>query len=190
MAGEADDRSTEQYFPILVEILKRIIGSLNPEDVLAYLTESVAKAMDGKAASVRLLDESGTKLEMRAVYGLSEAYLNKGPVELQRSAVDRHILDGNVTQLEDVSHDPNFQYPGEAHSEGIVSVLSAPLIAHDRPIGVLRVYAGTRRRFSSVECGFIQTVAELAALAIHNASLHQRLKSDHSELIDIFLPAR
>ncbi len=187
---EKRQTSTVDYFATVVEILKRIIGSLEAETVLAYLTESVATALRVKAASVRLLDDSGERLEMRAVYGLSESYLNKGPVQLSRSAVDRHILEGNVTQLEDVTHDPNFQYPTEAQHEGIVSVASAPLIAHDRPIGVLRVYASEFRRFDELETRFLEAVAELAALAIHNAHLYERLRSDHSDLIDSFLPDR
>lgn len=185
----ASTEQSDDYFLTVVDILKRIIGSLNPEEVLSYLTESVTRALHAKAASVRLLDESRTRLEMRAVFGLSEAYLNKGPVELSRSAIDRHILEGNVTQLEDVGHDSSFQYPNEARAEGIVSVASAPLIAHDRPIGVLRVYSGEPRRFTQLETRFLEALAELAALAIHNASLYDQLKSDHHELIDIFLPA-
>ena len=179
---------TDDYFTTVVDIVKRIIGSLNQEDVLVYLTESVTNAMHAKAASVRLLDESGERLEMRAVYGLSDAYLNKGPVELERSAIDRHILEGNVTQLEDVRQDANFQYPEEARREGIVSVASAPMIAHDKPIGVLRVYSDEARSFSKLETRFLEAVAELAALAIHNASLYERLHNDHHELIDIFMP--
>lgn len=179
---------SDDYFLIVVDIVKRIISSLDPEDVLTYLTESVTKSLHAKAASVRLLDDDGQRLEMRAVYGLSDAYLNKGPVELSRSAIDRHILEGNVTQLQDVRQDNNFQYPDEARAEGIVSVASAPLIAHDRPIGVLRVYSGESRAFSQLETRFLEAVAELAALALHNAGLYHRLRSDHHELIDIFMP--
>lgn len=190
MADEQSDGPSVEYFSTFFEIAKRINSSLNPENVLSYLTESVTHALHVKAASVRLVDDSGQRLEMRAVYGLSYAYLNKGPVELARSAVDRHILEGNVTQLEDVTHDPNFQYPQEAQAEGIVSVLSAPLIAQDRPVGVLRVYTDSPRRFSRIECAFLQAVAELAALAIQNARLHERLRRDHGELLDLFLPDR
>jgi len=182
------DSESYDYVSTVVDIVKRIISSLDPEEVLGYLTESVTKAMHAKAASVRLLDEAGDRLEMRAVYGLSDAYLNKGPVELERSAIDRHILDGNVTQLADVRQDGNFQYPDEARKEGIVSVASAPMIAHDKPIGVLRVYSSETRSFSHLETRFLEAVAELAALAMHNASLYHRLKTDHHELIDIFLP--
>lgn len=180
--------SSDDYFLTVVDILKRIIGSLNPEEVLTYLTESVTRALHAKAASVRLLNDDGDLLEMRAVFGLSEAYLSKGPVALARSAIDRHILEGNVTQLHDVRSDAGFQYPDEAQAEGIVSVASAPLIAHDRPIGVLRVYSAETRHFNQTETRFLEALAELAALAIHNASLYERLQSDHHELIDIFLP--
>lgn len=189
MSEEQIPSAGDDYFLTVVEIVKRIISSLNPEEVLTYLTESVTRALHAKAASVRLLDDSGLQLEMRAVFGLSEAYLNKGAVELSRSAIDRHILDGNVTQLKDVGHDPDFQYPDEARSEGITSVASAPLIAHDRPIGVLRVYSGETRIFTTLETRFLEAVAELAALALHNASLYDRLENDHHDLIDIFLPS-
>ena len=178
----------DDYFLTVVDVVKRIISSLDPDEVLAYLTESVSRALHAKAASVRLLNERGDCLEMRAVFGLSDAYLNKGPVELSRSAIDRHILEGNVTQLADVGHDANFQYPDEATAEGIVSVASAPLIAHDRPIGVLRVYSGSTRTFTQLETRFLEALAELAALALHNASLYERLKTDHHDLIDMFLP--
>jgi signal transduction protein with GAF and PtsI domain len=181
--GQRDD-----YFLTVVDIVKRITSSLEPEEVLGYLTESVTRALKAKAASVRLLDPDGKRLEMRAVFGLSEEYLNKGPVELSRSAIDRHILEGHVTQLHDVREDPNFQYPHEARTEGIVSVASAPLIAHDAPIGVLRVYSGEMRTFSLLETRFLEVVAELAALAIHNASLYAQLRTHHHELIDIFMP--
>lgn len=190
MAEDTRAAPPAEYFATLVQIAKRISSSLNPDDVLTYLTESVTEALHAKAASVRLLDDKGHRLEMKAVYGLSQNYLNKGPVEVARSAVDRHILAGNVSQLKDVTHDPNFQYPGEAQTEGIVSVLSAPLIAQGRPIGVLRVYSGEPRTFTDVESTFIQTVADLAALAIQNARLYERLSQDHGELLDLFMPAR
>src|SRR3954451_22039633 len=102
------------YFDALYQITLRISSSLDLTDVLAYLTEETANAVNARASSVRLLDADGRRLEMRAVYGLSEQYLNKGPVELSRSWVDREILAGHSTQLQDVTSDPNFQYPEEA----------------------------------------------------------------------------
>jgi signal transduction protein with GAF and PtsI domain len=181
----ASDLSLGTYFDALYQIVLRISSSLSPDDVLAYLTEETAKAVRSKASSVRLLDESGQNLEMRAVHGLSAAYLNKGPVELKHSPVDREILSGSATQLEDVTNDMGFQYPGEAAREGIVSVASVPLIAHGRPIGVLRVYSGERRWFSDQDMRFLVAVADLAALCIENARLYERMRSNYEDTMNI-----
>ena len=173
------------YFDALYQIVLRISSSLDPDDVLAYLTEETAQALDTKASSVRLLDKDRRFLEMRAVHGLSEEYLNKGPVEVERSPVDREILEGTALQLADVTKDSSFQYPEEAAREGIVSVASVPLIAHGRPIGVLRVYSGHTRTFSEPEMHFLIAVGDLAALCIENARLYDQMRQNYEDTMNI-----
>lgn len=177
--------SPGKYFDALYHIMLRISGSLELDNVLGYLTEEAAKAVNAKASSVRLLDEDGRRLEMWAVYGLSESYLGKGPVELARSPLDREILSGQAMQLADVTHDPSFQYPEEAAREGIVSVASVPLIAHQRPIGVLRVYSGEQRTFGDPDMRFLVAVADLAALCIENARLYDQIRQRYTDTMNI-----
>lgn len=179
------DTSPGKYFDALYQIMLRVSSSLDLDNVLSYLTEEAAEAIDAKASSVRLLDSGGQRLEMSAVHGLSDSYLNKGPVELAHSLVDRQILSGHATQLADVTSDSSFQYPEEAAREGIVSVASVPLIAHSRPIGVLRVYSGERRTFSEGEMKFLVAVADLAALCIENARLYDQAKQSYEDTMNI-----
>jgi signal transduction protein with GAF and PtsI domain len=181
----ASDGSLGKYFDALYQITLRMSSSLDLDEVLSYLTEETAEAVGARASSVRLLSADGRKLEMRAVHGLSDAYLNKGPVELSRSPIDREILAGNATQLADVTSDPSFQYPGEAAREGIVSLASVPLIAHGRPIGVLRVYTGERRTFSDSDMRFLVAVADLAALSIENARLYEGMRQNYEDTMNI-----
>ncbi|GAC1401224.1 MAG: GAF domain-containing protein [Chloroflexota bacterium] len=173
------------YFDALYQITLRISSSLDLDNVLAYVTEETAQAIRARASSVRLLDKEGKRLEMRAVFGLSDNYLNKGPVELLRSQVDQEILSGNATQIADVTTDPSFQYPEEAAREGIVSVVSVPLIAHGRPIGVLRVYSDKPRTFSENELRFLTAVADLAALSIENARLYEGMRRNYEDTMNI-----
>ncbi len=178
------EASLGKYFDALYQITRRVSSSLDLDNVLAYVTEETAGAIGARASSVRLLNAEGTFLEMRAVFGLSQAYLNKGPVEIARSPIDREILNGNPTQLSDVTTDASFQYPGEAAAEGIRSVASVPLIAHGRPIGVLRVYSGERRQFSENDMHFLVAVADLAALSIENARLYDRMKHNYEDTMN------
>lgn len=180
-----NDESLGKYFDALYQIVLRISGSLDLDSVLAYLTEEVARAMQVKAASVRLLDQEGVRLEMRAVYGLSDEYLNKGPVELRHSRIDREILGGEPQTVADVLTDRSFQYPEEAAREGIVSIGSVPLIAQGIPIGVLRVYSKHRRIFTDLEIKFLTAVGDLAALSIENARLYKAVRNQYEETMNI-----
>ncbi len=177
--------SLGKYFDALYQITLRISSSLDLDNVLAYLTEETAQAVGAKAASVRLLDADRQVLEMRAVYGLSDAYLGKGPVILARSPVDVEILEGRASQIEDVRGDTGFQYPEEAVREGIVSIASVPLIARDKPIGVLRVYSKERRHFADPEMRFLTAVADLAALSIENARLYDQMRHQYEDTMNI-----
>jgi GAF domain-containing protein len=179
------ETSLGKYFDALYKITLRISSSLDLDNVLAYVTEEVSGAVEARASSVRLLDPTGTRLEMRAVFGLSEEYLNKGPVELAHSQVDREILKGKSSQLEDVTTDSSFQYPHEAAQEGIVSVASVPLIAHGKPIGVLRVYTAQARIFSEETMHFLAAVADLAALCIENARLYEVARQNYEDTMNI-----
>jgi GAF domain-containing protein len=91
--------------------------------------------------------------------------------------VDQHVI-GRLEPLAltEVSEAAGFQYPAEAQREGIRAVLVLPLRARGEAIGVLRLYAGELRRFGPDEIGFATTVADLGALAIENAKLHEALK--------------
>jgi GAF domain-containing protein len=181
----AADTSLGTYFDALYQITLRISSSLDLDDVLGYVTEEAAKAVQAKASSVRLLDKDGRRLEMCAVHGLSDEYLNKGPVEVARSPVDQEILSGKATQLADVTTDAAFQYPSEAAREGIVSVASVPLIAHGRPIGVLRVYSGERHLYSETDMRFLTAVADLAALSIENARLYNQMRQNYEDTMSV-----
>lgn len=171
------------YFDALYQITLRISSSLDLDNVLSYLTEEVAGAIDAKASSVRLIDGGG-KLVIRAVYGLSPEYLGKGPVEMGKSELDRKIMEGQLVQIPNVRTDAGFQYPEAAAREGIVSVAGVPLIAHGRPIGVLRVYTGRQRTFSDADMKFLQAVGDLAALSIENARLYNEMRQNYEETMN------
>lgn len=170
------------YYRTLYEVAKGINSSLEPVTVLRAIVEQVAKALDAKACSIRLLDRKGLTLLASTSYGLSKGYLRKGPVEVAKSKLDQETLTGAVVQIEDASNDPRFQYPDAAKEEGIASVMALPLTVEGRAIGVLRLYCAAKRAFDQSEIDFATAIANLSAIAIENARLHQALKTDYELL--------
>ncbi len=58
--------------------------------------------------------------------------------------------------------------------------MEVPLFVNgNRVIGVLRIYSATVREFSEDEVEFLSAVADLSAIAIKNARLHQALKLEY-----------
>jgi GAF domain-containing protein len=75
-----------------------------------------------------------------------------------------------------VSLEEGFQYVEEASREGIRSVLVLPLRIRELMVGVMRLYSGNVRHFGPDEISLANAVADLGAVAIENARLHQMLK--------------
>ncbi len=164
------------YFTALYEVARVINASLEPSRVLEEIVKCVTKAMNVKASSLRLLDYREKKLIMGAFRGLSEAYVQKGPILVEGSGLDKKALRGKTIYLKDAQTDKNFQYTEKAKVEGIKSVLVVPLMVEKKAIGVLRVYTDKVREFNEKEIKFLEAAANLSAIAIDNARMHQMLQ--------------
>ena len=180
--SENDD--AHRYFRALFEAAQAVTSSLEVEEVLQRLAENTVRVMGIKACALRLLNEDGETLTLRAAFGLSDRYLQKGPVVRAQSALDRAALQGRVVIVPNVSTNPLFQYPHEAHEEGIASVLCVPLRAHGEAIGVMRAYTARPHDFSEIEQEFVQALADLGALAIANAQRFESVQRDYHDTID------
>ncbi|MGE5602637.1 MAG: DUF484 family protein [Nitrososphaerales archaeon] len=166
----------------LFKIAGALTSTLELQPLLKQVLESTVMEMNLKAASVRLLDKKRQKLELVASHGLSDAYLAKGAVSLQRSLIDQRALGGEPVIVYDVAGEEGFQYPAEAAAEGIRSVLVVPLRVKEQPVGVMRVYSALPRHFTPVGVQFLQSVAGLVAVAIENARLYEALQARYEGL--------
>ncbi len=171
--------STTGYFKALCSLVSTVNSSLSPDVVYAKIVEEAAKTMNVKASTMRLLDPTRKLLLATASYGLSTGYMRKGPVEVEKSGLDSEVLAGKTIALQDATIDGRFQYPEQAKSEGLISVISVPLKLNQEVIGLLRVYASETREFSEQEVEFLEAVAQVSAIAINNARIYAELKQNY-----------
>jgi GAF domain-containing protein len=178
----ADRARVYEELRVLVCIAQSISSTLSLEEVLQLITENAAKSLGMKASSIRLLDDEGKTLGVKAAYGLSGNYLEKGPVEIGKSPVDRECLSGKCAIIPDIQQDDRLQYPDEIIQEGIGAMLSAPLTVRGKPIGVLRVYASRPYDFTQEDLEFLNALASHGAIAIENARLFEHIRKEYDEL--------
>jgi two-component system NtrC family sensor kinase len=161
-------------------IAREINSTLEVKQVLQKLLVNLIGELNVKGAAVRLLGPRGRRLHLAAAEGLSQAYLDKGEIRIADSPIDRRVLDEKApVVLYDVASEPGFQYPEAAQREGIRSALAVPLRLHDTLVGVLRVYSAQPHRFTSEEIALVEAVADLGAIALDNARLHEALREKY-----------
>ena len=161
-------------YDTLLKITRAISHSKDPEEVVLMTVESMKTALDVKGCAVFLINRHTNELELAASFGLSEEYLNKGPLSALRS-IAQSLQEGPVA-IYDVTDDPRIQYPEEAKKEGIASILSVPVVAGGQSIGALRVYTAEPWEFTLDDVNFVQAMASMSGMAIEMARFYKGMK--------------
>ncbi|MFH1350339.1 MAG: GAF domain-containing protein [Pseudomonadota bacterium] len=171
-----------QYFRSFREVCALINKKLDLQKVLDSITQNVARSLITKGCAVYLLSKLDNRLKLRSSYGLSDAYINKGPLDADKSLAE--CLEGKSVFISDATTDPRIQYRAEAQKEGIASIFSVPISPKGLIIGVFRIYTSKPHSFTQNELEFISSISEIGGIAIENARMYDRLKLEHDSLIN------
>jgi GAF domain-containing protein len=162
---------------ILRESAHVLSGGLEEAQVIqALLTQSMA-VVDGHGAVVRLLSPDGDQLLLAGAQGLSDAYLDKGPIRVATSPVDQRALAGEVVVVPDIKPGTGMPYPVEAEAEGLRGVVVIPLRVREHSIGVLQVFVDRPEQLGPGEEEVVSILADLGAVVLEKVRLHKSLYS-------------
>ncbi|MCF8034976.1 MAG: GAF domain-containing protein [Desulfarculaceae bacterium] len=175
-------------YQTLAEICDLISSAKNMETAARSTVHYFTNLLGMKGAALMLLNRRSKKLELAASQGLSDYYLNKGPISASRS-IAASISEGPVA-IFNVSDDPRLQYPSEAAEEGIASLLSTPLVLRGKPMGVLRIYTAEPWEFTMDDITFVQAVALMLALVLDNLRVSKAYKTSIEELKTLRAPIK
>jgi signal transduction histidine kinase len=170
----------------LLETLSRvgqtINSALNLDDALQVITREACLMMQAKMSSLLMLDESREWLELRASCGAGLAYVQRPRLSADESLVGIVVRRRKPIQVENVQTSSRYQNAGLARREGLVSLLSVPLIFAGEAIGALNIYTDHPYKFSNEEIRILSALAELSALAIEKARLYERIVDVEEQL--------
>jgi serine phosphatase RsbU (regulator of sigma subunit)/ligand-binding sensor protein len=175
---------------LLSETSSLLSSTMDPDAVLDNIVRTMAQAMQVKASSVRLLNATGEELLIKAAYGLSPGYLKKGPVLVSENPNDQAALGGETIQTPDMRSDPHVRYGDAARREGLVSSLSVGLIAKGKPLGTLHIYTAEPHEFSPEEVRLFRSIANQAAVTVHNAQLVEEVVSARQQQRELAVAAK
>ncbi|MBW2063715.1 MAG: GAF domain-containing protein [Deltaproteobacteria bacterium] len=160
----------------LFKVVTRAIGESYDLGIMTnHLTQLLVGALGIKACTMFALNFDTRELEILASFGLSLAYLNKGPVLADKSV--RDVFKGEPIVIEDVTKTDQIQYPKQALQEGIKSMVSVPIKLYGQALGVLRLYHSEPWDVSKRDLDSLEILAENIGLAMMYTRLLNTIQS-------------
>ena len=172
----------EAFYNTFRDISSLVHSSVDLTEILELVVWKVSEALEAKGAILRILNLETGEFELSAAYGLSEAYLSKGPITQQHLITDVYRKESHVI-IEDVLNDSRVHYPLEAQQEGIRMLLDLPLVFRDDIAGLMRVFFPAPRTFETDELDFAVALAQQCACAIDKARLIEEQKARYDHLV-------
>ena len=171
-----------RLFESLASVSRTINSTLSLDEALRVITKEVCELMSARMCSLMLLDEEREWLDLRASYGAGDAYIKKPRLPVSESLLGVVVRRKKPLQVANVQADARYQNVEVARSEGLVSLLSVPLIFAGQTIGTLSIYTARAYNFSNEEIQILSALAELSAIAIEKARLYERIVDVEEQL--------
>jgi len=171
----------EVYYNAFRDISKIVHSSTQLEEVLELVVWKASAVLNAKGANLRILNQKSGRLELNAVYGLSQEYLAQSRIA-EKGLTMALYRDQKVVIIEDIAGDPRVQYPAEALKEGIVLMVDLPLRFRHGIVGIMRIFYTRRRCFSKEELDFMVSLAEQCICAIDKAHFIEAQHNKYTEL--------
>ncbi|MGH7990247.1 MAG: two-component system sensor histidine kinase NtrB, partial [Limisphaerales bacterium] len=169
-------------FESLSSVSRTINSTLNLDEALRVITREACELMRARMCSLMMLDESREWLDLRASYGAGAAYIGKSRLSVEESLLGVVARRKKPMQVANVQTSSHYQNVEVARREGLISLLSVPLLFAGQSIGTLNVYTSRLYNFSNEEIKILSALAELSAIAIEKARLYERVVDVEEQL--------
>ncbi len=159
-------------------LVEKLSACLSVEDTAHTLCQEAARLFEhGDSTIILYLFDSLT-----GELAITWAERNQRAVNIKSKRGD--IFDRWVMKtlqplhLEDARHDFRFDTAKveDEETRTIRSLLNVPLLVHNKPVGILRMDSPVPGRFAKEDLRFLKTIGDLAAVAIENAQLYDKVE--------------
>ena len=167
----------------LYQVSTAITGTLSLNKVVKLIVEQAVDLLDHSACALLVLDEMGEGFRLETSVGLSDELLEPAlQARMARVAVERK----KATALY-LEKDPEaLEFEGVLKRANFGGLLTVPLVARKKMVGVLNCFVAPSMRFRQQEIRFLRGFANQAAIAVENARLHGLVRFKMGELGTLF----
>ena len=162
----------------LGEISALAASELNWEDMLSTITSKTRKLLEADACSIYTFDQVHRELALSATDGLNDNDVRNG-MKMGEGITGYVAQNRSAVIIDDIEDDPKW---GSVHGNERLplyhSVLSVPLMAQDRLIGVIEAGNFQPKEWSQTDFDVILTIAVHIAGIIEKSKIHRELSKE------------
>ena len=178
----ASDEQLEQL-RFIHQVARLVTTAQTWEELLETVVDGTRDALHADVSSLYLLDRDGVKLTLAATNGLDRFQIGRARVPYGEGVTGRVAASREPLVIPDVKHDPRFLWVrGIDQRRFITSMLSVPLVWHDKTVGVLNVQTEHARDFTDADVAQLGAVADLLAGIVEKGRQQQEAETRATEL--------
>jgi len=169
-----DFRSRQRDY--LLEIARAITQELELDKLLDRILRTAVEMLAGQAGIIALRGEGGG-WKVAASHGLTPEFL--------------HQINPSLAKVPDYEDPARFELPEinrllqsltRSASNNLLRGVALPLIARQRVVGLTFIFRTYRTVFSNNDRALLQSFADQAAIAVHNAQLYTQIRREKQRL--------
>jgi len=157
--------------------------SFSLKEALATLVASAARSGHASGCAMYLINKRDQTLEKVSSFGLSERYLAKGPVSVERSLGE--VNTGQPVVIANVPRDSRIQYQPEAAAENIKAIIGLPVRAGQEIVGAVRWYFPIEFEPDADDLAWMDYLANHVGMALEKNQLLIRMKDQRDWYVDV-----
>src|ERR1700675_2002380 len=163
----------------LAEIGEEVNSSLDLDEVLARSAALIKRHIDYEIFGVLLIEGDGAFLRHRFAIGYSPELAANLRIPLGQGITGTAAATGHSVRVSDVSKDPRYINA----IDSVRSELAVPLMIQGKCIGVLDIQSNHLDYFTRDQQNVLTLLASRLAVAIENARLFERVRSQAETLL-------
>jgi len=153
------------------------------DELLETVVDETRDALRADVSSLYLLDRDGVYLTLAATNGLDRYQIGRARVPYGEGVTGWVAAQREPTVIDDVKEDARFLWVrGIDQRRFVTSMLSVPLVAHDRTVGVLNIQTERPRRFSDSDVAHLRAIGDLLAGIVEKGRQQREAEALATEL--------
>jgi len=181
----SEQRAQDGNLELLEHIIEVTSADLDTHEVSRRVAALVTAATHSDVCFVHLVDEELRRVVLAGATPPFDEQVGRVQLALGEGIAGWVAKFAQPAVVPDKWKDRRYRYIPELRGEDFTSMVSVPMVARNRVVGVLNVHSRAARNYGDDDLALLTQVAKLMARAIENARLYGRL-AEREEMLERF----